>query len=174
MIHYTNPLTDKDLDVTSMAEAAYTLKLCNENYFSVFYQGQEMLKELGRLDAEIYEQKYKLIEPYLPQTSDTLLTPTKTIPSPLPANIPQSVIAAMNYLDEQRATFNAIFQADLAENTAELNASREKLEEKVATWFKRHRNAAWLGSSGEIKLSGCTLKYSGGNVRFTYEDYDEE
>lgn len=172
MINYDNPLTGKNLDVTSMAEAAYTLKLCNENYFSAFYQEQEMLKELNRLDAEIYEQKYKLIEPYLPQTTDTAIT--KIIPSPLPANIPQSVIAAMNYLDEQRATFNAIFQADLAENTAEINASREILEEKVETWFKSHRNAIWLGRSGEIKLSGCTIKYSGGKVKFSYEDYDEE
>lgn len=170
MINYENPLTGKDLNVSSMAEAAYTLKLANETYFSVHYQQQEMLKELNRLDAEIYEQKYNLIAPYLPQTSDTSIS--KVIPSPLPAGVPASVIAAMNYLDEQRATFNEIFQADLAENTAELNESRASLEEKVATWFKKYRNAPWM--AGSIKLSGCTLSYVGGKVKFTYQDYDEE
>lgn len=171
MIYYDNPLSGEELDVKNMAEAVYTLKLCNETHFSIFYQGQEMQRELARLDAEIYEQKYRLIEPYLPAQSDSSIS--KVIPSPLPAGVPASVVAAMNYLDEQRATFNAIFQADLAENTSELKESLEQLEEKVATWFKRNRNATWL-AGGSIKLSGCTLSYVGGKVKFSYKDYDEE
>ena len=186
MFNYENPLTDEDLDVRNMAEAAYTLKLCNETYFSIFYQGQEMLKELARLDAEIYEQKYNLIEPYLPSPSSDTSTSTdpgkvylgtddapKVIPPVLPNTIPKRILAALEYLDEQKALFNEIFQADLAKNTAELKESLRDLEDKVSKWYLKQRGAAWI-SGGSITLSGCTLRYSGNGVSFEYKDYDDE
>ena len=162
MINYDNPLTNEELSVSTMAEAAYTLKLCNENYFGAYYQGQEMMKELNRLYAEIEEQKQKLLEPYQPKEGETVGLP-----------IPSNVIAAIKYLDEQKSTFSDIFHADFEENVAELNETRRRLESKVTKWFLKQRGAFWL-AGGSIKLSGCTMRYSGGNVSFSYEDYDDE
>lgn len=175
MFYYNDPLTGGDVEVTDVSSAFYALKICNDDYYGVYYQGQEMLKELSRTGSEVFEQKYALIEPYLPQDTDSstssIFTP-KIIPSPLPATVPQSVVDAMNYLDEQYAIEEQRLQAELAENTAELKDTISKLENKVAAWFKSEiaKRADWLGGQRSIVLSGCTLRYSGGNVTFSYKE----
>ena len=173
MFYYDDPLTGIDVEVYDVASAFYALKICNDDYYGVQYQGQEMLKELSRTGSEVYNQKYNLVEPYLPQTdSDTVIAPAKVIPDPLPATVPQSVIAAMNYLDEQYHVEEQRLQAELAENTAELKEVIAKLENKVAAWFKSEvaKRAAWLGGAREVVLSGCTVRYIGGNVTFSYKE----
>lgn len=177
MIYYTDPLNGGNVAVTDVASAAYALKLANDDYFGVYYQGQEMLKELSRLSGEIFNQKYELIEPYLPQDTDTSSSSStnvkpKIIPNPLPRNVPQSVKDALNYLDEQYNLEEERLQAELAENTVESKATIARLEEKVATWFKNQvlNNVNWLGGKRSVTFSGCTLTYSGGNVSFSYAE----
>lgn len=171
MIYYENPLNGSDITINSIAAASYALKLTNDDYFGVYYQGQEMLKELARLQEEIFNQKYALLEPYLPQqptTSD--VEPPKVIPEPLPANVPASVKAAMNFLDSQYTAAEKYFQAELANDTAELKSVRKELENKVAAWFKGEMGKAWLGGRRKVTLSGCTLTCTGSNVIFEYEE----
>ena len=169
MYYYDDPITDKDISVTNFAQAVYALKICNDNHFAVYYQGQEMLKELSRLSEEIYNQKYALIEPYLPAQVIVEGAP-KVIPNPLPSNIPASVIAAMNFLDAQYNEVEEIYQAELARDTSELKETISELESKVAEWYKNHVNASWTGRKHTITLSGCELKYNGGNVTFDYTE----
>ena len=171
MIYYENPFDGSDISINSIAAASYALKLANDDYFGVYYQGQEMLKELARLGEEVFNQKYELIKPYLPQqptTSD--VEPPKVIPNPLPSNVPASVKAAMNFLDSQYTAAESYFQAELANNTSELKNLRKGLEDKIAAWFKGEMGKAWLGGRKQVTLSGCTLTYTGGNVTFEYAE----
>lgn len=190
MFYYSDPLSGEDVEVTDVASAFYALKICNDNHFGVYYQGQEMLKELARNSSEIYAQKYALVEPYLPVDTSTALTPTdptktyadygaddnkpKIIPTPLPDTVPQNVIDAMEYLDEQYSIESQRLHAELEEDTAELKETIGKMEAKVATWFKGEisRRADWLGGRGETTLSGCWLQYSGNEVSFNYTELE--
>lgn len=180
MEKYPDPLIDEEtpLEFNDVAAAMYALKICNDLYFATYYERQEMLKDFERNQAEIYNAKYALIEPYLQEPDGNVTNdPTKVyaggnekiIPYPLPETIPENVVAAMNYLDEQLAREKDRLQAELAMNTADNNRNRADLESKVSRWFKANIGADWL-AGGEIVLSGCTLKYSGGNVSFSYEE----
>ncbi len=170
MIYYDDPLNGGDIEITDVASASYALKLANDDYFGVYWQNQEMLKELSRLDGEIYNQKYALIEPYLPHDSDGNVAGAGIIPNPLPATVPQRVIAAMNYLDAQYSIAEQRYQAELAENTSELKEVRTSLESKVAEWFRGEIGKAWLGGRRKVTLSGCEMSYINGRVVFNYTE----
>lgn len=177
MFYYTDPLSGSDVAVTDVSTAFYALKLANDNHFGVYHQGLEMRKELARNSGEIYNQKYALVEPYLPLVSDTSTVPPTMskptyIPIPLPKTVPQKVIDAMNYLDEQYEIEAQRLQAELTEDTADLNETIAQLEGKVTEWFKGEvqRRAAWLGGNSSATLSGCELHYYGGNVSFSYTE----
>lgn len=178
MFYYNDPLSGNDVEVTDVSTAFYALKLANDNHYSIHYQAVEKQKELSRTATETFNQKYALLEPYLPQDSDTSYNPSlagdkpKVIPNPLPANVPQKVIDAMNYLDEQYSLEEQRLNAELAENTAEIKETIAKLESKVAEWFKSEvqRNADWIGTNLKVVLSGCTLRYVDGNVTFSYAE----
>lgn len=183
MFYYEDPIDGGEIEVTNIATASYALKLANDDYFGVFYQGQEMLKELNRLGGEIFNQKYALVKPYLPKDTDTATdtathqiqqdTP-KVIPNPLPATVPASVRAALKYLDAQYSKAEEYFQAEFANDSSEINSSRIAVEAKVAQWFKGEIGKAWLGGHRSIVLSGCTLTYEGGVVNFSYKDIDDD
>ena len=171
MMIMENPLTQANLSINDISTASLALRLANDNYFAVYHQGQEMLRELARLSGEIYKQKYALVEPHLKPNVNTGVIPTY-IPNPLPETVPDEVKAAMAYLDEQYAAAEEIAQAELAENVVELNEARAYLEGIVAEWFKSEIGADWLGGKKKFTVSGATLTYSNGNVTFSYEELE--
>ena len=177
MIKYPDPLTTDDLEVNDVSTAMYTLKITNDLSFAIHWQGVTMEKEYARNAQETFELQRDLVAPYL--ETDTSITSEgfevqvhlTSIPNPLPAVVPDNIKAAVKYLDEQSARNRERLLADLAEETAPLKESKTRLEGKVKAWFKSavEHNADWLKGNKAV-LSGCTLRYSAGNVTFDYHE----
>lgn len=187
MEFWTDPLKgdDEEIEVYDLASANHVGKIANELYFSIFDMGQNMLRELGRMGDENFQRKVNLLEPYL-TSSDTSTSASEggastqkitSIPNPLPSNVPSSVKQAIEYLDEQYGVEEKRMNAELAEETSELNETLARMQNKLKTWFKKEvtGGAKWLGKKKSVVLSGTLMMYHGGDITFSYTDinYDD-
>lgn len=187
MEFWTDPLKgdDEEIEVYDLASANHVGKIANELYFSIFDMGQNMLRELGRMGDENFHRKVALLEPYL-TSSDTSTSASDggasmqeitSIPNPLPSNIPSSVKQAIEYLDEQYGIEEKRMNAELAEETSELNETLARMQNKLKTWFKKEvtGGAKWLGKKKSVVLAGTLMIYKGGDITFSYTDinYDD-
>lgn len=173
-----DPLNWQALQVTDIPSARYALKIANDQFYAVIHMREQMEKELARSAREVYEQSVFLLRPYIP-AFDSQGHPTSfflygIIPDPLPEKVPQHVKAAIAFLNAQLAPERERAEAELADNSEELNEMREYLEGLVKPWFIAEVKAApdWLCGSNSIILGGCTLVYENGDVTFTYEELD--
>lgn len=187
MEFWTDPLKDDDneIEVYDLASANHVGKIVNELFFSIFYMEQNMSKELLRMGEENFQRKVNLLEPYL-TSSDTSTSASDggasmqeitSIPNPLPSSIPSSVKQAIAYLDEQYGVEEKRMNAELAEETSELNETLARMQNKLKTWFKKEvtSGAKWLGKSKAVVLAGTLMIYDGGDITFSYTDinYDD-
>ncbi len=171
---WTDPLKDdeEEIEVYDLASANHVGKIANDSYFSIYYMGQNMLKELGRMGEENFQRQVALLEPYL-TSSDTSATATIThIPDPLPSNVPSSVKQAIDYLNEQFAIEEARMNAELTEDTEQLRETLERMQGKLSTWFKKEvrSGAKWLGRSKAVVLAGTLMTYNGGDIEFEFTE----
>ena len=173
---WTDPLKDddKEIEVYDLASANHVGKIANDLYFAIFYMGQNMLKELGRMSAENFDRQVALLEPYLTSSDTSTGTSTQIthIPDPLPSNVPQSVKNAINWLNEQFSVEESRMNAELAEDTKQLQETLDRMKSKLTKWFKSQIGKAWLGGSKKVILSGTLMTYSAGEVEFEFYELE--
>ena len=159
MEFWTDPLKDddKEIEVYDLASANHAAKIANDLHFSIFYMGQNMLKELGRMGKENFDRQVALLEPYLTSSDSSTTESTQritSIPNPLPSNVPQSVKNAINWLNEQFAVEESRMQAELAADTKQL------------------REQVWLAHKHAVILSGTLMEYAEGEVEFSFYELE--
>jgi len=164
-----DPLNLQELKVTDISTARFALKTANDQHFAILHMRETMLKELARSSQEVILQKWLLVKPYLPANDEHLADPRPYVPNPLPESVPQSVRAALLYLDEQYSIEVTRAEAELADQSEELLKLRDELCEKVKAWFINEQGAAWLAGNSAV-MGGCTVTYSGGDVTFEFEE----
>lgn len=183
MEFWVDPLKDdgKELEVYDLASANHAAKIANELHFSIYYMGQNMLKELNRMGAENFDRQVALIKPYITSSDTSTATtsegfpiePTITsIPNPLPPTVPQSVRNAINYLNTQFEIEERRMNAELAADTEQLRETLERMESKLSNWFKKQIGVKWLAGKREVILSGTRITYSGGDTDFEFYEME--
>ena len=177
MEFWTDPLKDddKEIEVYDLASANHAAKIANDLHFSIFYMGQNMLKELGRMGKENFDRQVALLEPYLTSSDSSTTESTQritSIPDPLPSNVPPSVKNAINWLNEQFAVEESRMQAELAADTKQLRETLERMESKLTKWFKKQIGQVWLAHKHAVILSGTLMEYAEGEVEFSFYELE--
>lgn len=173
---WTDPLKDddKEIEVYDLASANHVGKIANDLHFAIFYMEQNMLKELGRMGAENFDRQVALVEKYITSSDTSTGTSTQIthIPDPLPSSVPVSVKAAFQYLNDQFVIERDRMNAELAEDTEQLQETLDRMKAKLTKWFKSQIGKAWLGGSKKVILSGTLMTYSAGDVEFEFYELE--
>lgn len=177
-----DPLNFESLQVTDIASARYALKLANDQYYAVIHMREQMEKELVRSKTETDAQSLKILQQFLTEFVYVggylgyAERPITYVPDPLPEppELPQWAYDAVKYMQAQLAFERTRAEAELADESEEIDEMREYLEGLVKAWFIAEVQAApdWLNGESSTVLGGCTLTYDNGEVTFGYAELE--